>query len=811
MSVSKMEQPKVGVFLSDCGKQLSEILDFDALTNFVKGVPNVALIARGSEFWRGKGLQTIVDAVKSGKINRVVVAENITKISDVNIAQAVENAGLNSYLVEVLDIKDHCAWPHRNAPKEATEKAKAMLLSAIERAKLLEPIEKLEFPALKSALVIGGGIGGMQTAVDLTDLGFEVKLIEKQPFLGGLAARAGRFFPTDDCAICIQPPSSDVKTITHTSRKCVYRSGFSEIPNLNILTNSSVVAVEGVPGNYKVTVEKKPRYVDPDKCVACDKCVSVCPVEAPDEYNSNMTNRKAIYINVPAVHPQVYVIDEDACKFNDCAKCVSVCPTNAIDLDQKPEQVTFNVGSIIVATGFKEFDASVIKEYHYDEYPDVITNLELARMIDGFGPTGGEIVRPSDGKPAKKIVFVQCAGSRDRRYNPYCSGICCMISLKNASLIKETNPEAEVSICYIDIRTTGREHEYYYERARDMGIKFIKGRPTEIYADEDKGKLIVDVEDALLKRFLDLEADLVVLATSMVPPEGTSELAKMLDIDLEADGFFKEYNAKLRPTETKQKGIFLCGGATFPKDAPTASLHAHSAALKTAKFLNSGKIVKDLRTAFINDEYCGDCEFCPVMCPFGAITLEPTTENHFVARVNDLLCEGCGVCVGTCPLNAIELKNSKQNQIAAQIDALLSVNGTSKPLVLAICCQECGHTAVDSSGMAKMEYPANVRVIKVPCAGIVRVNQILDAFKAGAQGVMIVGCKTDGCHYEIGSENAEKKADSAKVLLKEYGIEPERLEMFKMIYIEGAQFAEAVQMMTDRVAKLGTLNLMGDS
>jgi heterodisulfide reductase subunit A len=432
-------------------------------------------------------------------------------------------------------------------------------------------------------------------------------------------------------------------------------------------------------------------------------------------------------------------------------------------------------------------------------------------MIDGFGPTGGEIVRPSDGKPAKKIVFVQCAGSRDRRYNPYCSGICCMISLKNASLVKEANPDAEVSICYIDIRTTGREHEYYYERARDMGIKFVKGRPTEIYADEEKGKLIVDVEDALLKRFLDLEADLVVLATSMVPPEGTAELAEMLNIDLEADGFFKEYNAKLRPTETKQRGVFLCGGATFPKDAPTASLHAHSAALKAAKFLNSGKLVKDLRTAFVNDEYCGDCEVCPVMCPFGAITLEPTTDDHFVARVNDLLCEGCGVCVGTCPLNAIELKNSKPNQMKAQMNALLSVNGTSKPLVLAICCQECGHTAVDSSGMAKMEYPANVRIIKVPCAGIVRVNQILDAFKAGAQGVMLVGCKTDGCHYEVGSEKAEKKADSTKILLKEYGIEPERLEMLKMVYIEGAQFAEAAKMMTERVAKMGQLKLMGDS
>lgn len=806
-----MEQPKIGVFLSDCGKQLSEILDFNALTSFVKAVPNVTLLARASEFWRGKGLQAIIDAVKSGKINRVVVAESLPKLSEVNIVEAVEKAGLNPYLVEVIDLKDHCAWPHRETPKEATEKAKAMLLAAIERAKLLEPIEKLEFPANKSALIIGGGIAGMQAAVDLTDLGFQVNLIEKTPFLGGLAARAGRFFPTDDCAICIQSPSSDVKTITHTSRKCVYRSGFSEIPNLNILTNSRVVAVEGVPGNYTVTLEKKPRYVDESKCVSCDKCTTVCPVEVPDEYNAKLKTRKAIYMNIPNVHPPVYVIDESACKFHDCTKCVEVCPTNAVDLDQKPEQITLNVGSIVVATGFREFDSSAIKEYHYDDYPDVITNLELARMIDGFGPTGGAIVRPSDGKPAKKIVFIQCVGSRDRRYNPWCSGICCMISLKHASLVKSAVPDADVSICYIDIRTTGREHEYYYERAREMGIKFVKGRPTEILKDAETGKLIVDVEDALLNRFLDLEADLVVLAPAMIPAEGTKELAEILGIELDTDGFFKEYNAKLRPTETKQRGIYLCGGTTFPKDAPTASLHAHSAAMKATKLLISGKIVKDQRTAVINEDYCGDCEFCPVTCPYGAISLEPTTEDHFVARVNDLLCEGCGVCVGTCPLNAIELRHSRPNQMRAQMTALMSVNGTSKPLVLAICCQECGHTAVDSSGMAKMQYPANVRVMKVPCAGILRVNQILEAFKAGAQGVMVVGCKSDGCHYEVGSQNAEKKMDLAKVLLKEYGIEPERLEMFKMVFIEGDQFAEAAQMMTERVTKLGPLKIMENS
>ncbi len=800
-----MAETKVGVFLSDSGKEISEILDFNAITNFVKTVSGVTLVARGSEFWQGEGLKAIVNAIRDNKVNRIVIAETLPKLSEVKIAQKVDEAGLNPYLMEYLDLKDHCAWPHRDKPSEATDKAKAMLLGAIERAKTLEPLQKLEFPVLGSTLVIGGGIAGMQTAIDLADLGFDVELIEKEPFLGGLASRAGRFFPTDDCAICIQPSTSDVKTISHTSRKCVYRSGFTEIPNLNISTNSRVIAVEGSPGNYKVTVAKKPRYVNESKCIRCDKCTAVCPVEVPDEYNAKLATRKAIYINVPSVHPPVYAIDESVCKFHDCAKCVAVCPTNAIELTQKPEQKNLNVGSIVLATGFQEFDSSIIKEYHYKDYPDVITNLELARMIDGFGPTGGAIIRPSNGKPAKKIVFIQCVGSRDQRYKLYCSSICCMISLKHASLIKTAHPEAEVSMCYIDMRTTGREHEYYYERAREMGIKFVKGRPTEITKSAETGKLSVDVEDALLHRFLDLEADLVVLAPAMIPAEGTEELATLLRLDLDIDGFFKEYNAKLRPTETKLRGIYICGGATFPKDAPTSSLQAHSAAMKAAKFLNNGKIEKDQRTAVVDEEYCGDCEFCPVTCPYGAINLVPTSEDHFVAQISDLQCEGCGVCVGTCPLNAIELRHSRPNQMRAQMEGLMTVNGAGKPAILAICCSECGHTAVDSSGMARMKYPANVRVMKVPCTGVLQVHQFLEAFKAGAQGVMVVGCKSDGCHYEVGSQKAERKVELAKVLLNEYGIDPERLEMFKMVFIEGDKFAEAAHMMTERVEKLGRL------
>ena len=344
-----------------------------------------------------------------------------------------------------------------------------------------------------------------------------------------------------------------------------------------------------------------------------------------------------------------------------------------------------------------------------------------------------------------------------------------------------------------------------------MGVKFVKGRPSEISRDPETGRLIVDVEDELLKRFLELDADLVVLAPAMVPAEGTKELAEILGLELEEDGFFKEYNAKLRPTETKLRGMYLCGGATFPKDAPTTSLHAHSAAMKAAKFLITGKIVKDQRTAVVNEEYCGDCEFCPVTCPYGAISLEPTSEDHIVARISDLLCEGCGICVGTCPLNAIELRHSRPNQMLAQMKALMSINGTSKPLILTICCSECGHAAVDSSGMAMMQYPANVRVMKVPCTGILQVHQFLEAFKVGAQGVMVVGCKSDGCHYEVGSQQAEKKVALARMLLKEYGIEPERLEMFNMVYIEGDKFAEAARTMTDRLKKLGKLQLMEGS
>jgi heterodisulfide reductase subunit A len=753
----KMERVRVGVFLSDCGGQITKTLNFTELMNHVEKIEGVVYVKQNEEFCSEAGMQIIKDAIHNNSLNRVVVSVDEPVTCMVKIRDTIQDVGLNPYLVEVVNLKEHCASPHSKEPANATKKAKVMLLAAVEKVKLQEPIETLEFPVRKSTLIIGGGLAGMQTAIDLTDMGFQVTLVERLPVIGGMSACVGRFYPTDDCAPCIASPSCNLSGITNTSRKCIYRSGFSEIPNLTILTKSDVVEVEGVPGDYHVTIEQR-------------------------LYRTRST----------VGYPPLFITDRH----------LMAAEKLTFGFKGKTERITLNIGTIIVATGFDAFDPTGIKEYNYGVYPDVIDHVELARMLHNFGPTKGALIRPSDQKKAKSIVMIQCVGSRDQRYHAYCSSICCMIGLKHALIIKERFPDVDIKMCYIDIRSWGREHEEnYYEKAREAGVKFVKGRPTEVMRDPSTGSLIVNVEDALLGEFLGLEADLVVLSTAFEPAQGTPELAEILGLELDDDGFFKEYNAKLRPTETKLRGIYICGAATFPKDAPTTSLHASSAALKAAKFMTAGKYVKDATTAMINSDLCGDCEFCPVMCPYSAIHLEERND-HVVATVEDSQCEGCGICVGTCPLNAIELRHLTESQIVVQIKALVS-DGENDRKVLAFCCSECGGTVLDSVGIAGLDYPSNVRVIKVPCTGILKVHHFLSAFQAGADAVMVVGCKEDGCHYETGSKKAKMKVDFSKRLLRLYGIEPERLEMFFNVYTEGTDFVEEANAMTQLVDKLG--------
>jgi heterodisulfide reductase subunit A len=752
MEAISMEDVKIGVFLSHCNKQLLEILDFPELLKYIQSLPDVVVAAQNDEYVQDTGIQTIAAAVKSKKLTHVVVSACDAITSMIRLRKALKDVGMNPYCVEVLNLREHCALPHRNDPQGATEKAKAMLLAAVDKMKLQAPIETLEFPINKSTLIIGGGIAGIQSAIDLTDLGFQVDLVEREPTLGGIAAKAGRFFPTDDCALCVQSPSCNLEGITNTSRKCLYRSGFSELPNLSIYTNSHITGITGNPGDYQVTVERG----------------------------------KASSSSIVEYYPPIYSLSESTVA------------------QEGTETITLNPGTIIIATGFEEFDISAVKEYNYGVYPDVVTQLELAEMLDPFGPTNGVLLRHSDKKEAKNIVMIQCAGSRDQRYNAYCSSICCMIGLKHALMIKERIPDADVKMCYIDIRSWGREHEEnYYEKAREVGVKFVKGRPTEVMRDPSTGSLVVDTEDALLGEFLSLEADLVVLSTAFVPAAGTQELADLFGLDLGDDGFFKEYNAKLRPTETKLRGIYICGGATFPKDAPTTSLHASSAALKAAKFMTAGKYVKDATTAVIDSELCGDCEFCPVMCPYGAIRLEEDGD-HIVATVDDVKCNSCGICAGTCPKNAITIQGLTEDQIMAQITALLQ-HAPEDGTVLAFSCAECGFTAIDTAGMAPAEYPANVRVLKVPCTGTLKVHHFLSAFKNGADAVMVVGCKPDGCHYEVGSETAKRRVELTKKILDLYGLGSTRLEMFHNISIEGKDFVSEANAMLKQAQTLGSI------
>ena len=754
-----MDKPRVGVFLSNCDGQINKTLNFKELIKYANGLAGIVYVKQNKEFSSAAGLNLIKEAIKTNDLNRVVVSADELITSMVKISQAVQDVGLNPYLLEVLYLKEHCALPHKKEPANATKKAKAMILAAVEKVKLQEPIKTLEFPVRKSTLIIGGGLAGMQAAIDLTDMGFQVTLVERLPVLGGMSSYAGKFFPTDDCAPCVESPSCGLNGITNTSRKCIYRSGFSEIPNLNILTNSDIVAVEGVPGDYKVTVEKR-----------------LIRLHSPSAYPPPFIS----------LHQQTHAMKQ------------------IFEYKGKKERITLDVGTIIVATGFELYDPSNIKEYNYGVYPDIIDQLALARMLNGFGLTKGSLIKPSDGSQVNKVIMIQCVGSRDERYNTYCSSICCMIALKHAKLIKEKFPEIEVNICYIDIRSGGKGHEDYYEEARELGVKFVKGRPSEVFLDPETEKLIVDVEDALLGKFLELDADLVVLSSAFVPSTGTEKLAEVLGLDLSEDGFFKEYNAKLRPTETKQRGIYISGANTYPKDTPTTSLHASSAALKAAKFMRTGVITKDQKTALIDSDLCGDCEFCPVICPYEAISLKQLDDEHLVAEVNELLCEGCGTCVGTCPVNAIELRHLSEKQILAQINSLVSDGGKDLK-VLAFCCSECGGTVLDSAGMAGLQYPSNVRAIKVPCTGMLKISHYLEAFNAGADAVMVIGCKEDGCHYEAGSEKAKIKVDFTKRLLGLYGIAPERIEMFFNVYIEGLDFVNEAKAMTEIVEKLGPL------
>jgi len=646
------EEPRIGVFVCHCGLNIAGVIDVKKVVEEAAKLPHVVHAEDYIYMCSAPGQELIKKAIVEKKLNAVVVAACTPTMHYETFARAVEAAGLNRYRLEMAAIREFSSWVHPDK-KKATEKAMKLVKAAVAKVAGNSSLDPIKSKVVKKALVIGGGIAGITAALDLANAGIPVVLVEKSPSIGGKMAMLSETFPTLDCAQCILTPK-----MAEVARH----------PLVRIYANSEVVDASGYVGNFKVKILQRARYVRVADCRLCGFCERVCPVKAPSEFNRELSERKAIYIPFPQAIPSAYVIDRANCKHwvDGCERCLKVCPTKAIDFNDGDKLVEEEVGAIIVATGYELFPAEKLREYGYGVYRDVIDSLQFERILSAGGPTRGSILRPSDGKPVKKVVFIQCAGSRDVNYLEYCSKICCMYTAKHALIFKERVPDGEAYVFYIDIRAAGKGYEEFIKRVQEeFQVNYIRGRVNRVYRDPKTGEMVVVGFDTLTGQVVTVKADLVVLATGLVPTL-PRELASKLRIQLDKYGFAQEVHPKLRPVETVTSGVFICGVIHAPKDIAETVAQASAAAAKTMELLSSEFIVKEPLVAVVDRDLCSGCRVCTGICPYGAI--------EFVdgkAKVNELLCEGCGACVVACPSRAIELRNYLTKQLVEMVRAVV--------------------------------------------------------------------------------------------------------------------------------------------
>jgi len=645
------EEPRIGVYVCHCGINISGVVDINAVKDYAAALPNVVVSEEYKYFCADPGQEMIQKDIKEKGVNRVVVAACSPRLHEPTFRRCVREAGLNPFLFEFANIREHNSWVHMREHEAATEKAKDLTRIAVAKARLLEPLTAEKVSVKDTTLVIGGGVAGIQAALDLGDMGFKTYLVEKQPTISGRMGQLDKTFPTLDCSMCILAPKM-VDVGKHD--------------NIELLSYSEVKKVDGYIGNFKVTVERKPRYISEELCVGCGSCADVCPIEIPNYFDEGIGMVKAAYIPFPQAVPLITTIDKDYCI--ECNLCDQICERGAVQHDQEAEEVELEVGTIIVATGFNQFDATEKPEYGYGDYTNVITGLELERQINASGPTEGKVLKPSDGQKPESVAFILCVGSRDEKVgNEYCSRVCCMHVMKNSQLIKDKKPDTEVVIYYMDIRAFGKGFEEFYKRSQEKyGIKFIRGRPGMVLENPDE-TLTVRSEDSLLGKVTEYNYDMVVLAAGLVPPAGAEELRQTIGLSKSADGFLMEAHPKLRPVDTLTEGVFIAGVAQGPKDIPDSVAQASGAAARAAIPMVKGEVEIEPIVAVVDENLCIGCALCVELCPYGALSRE---EGHAV--INIALCHGCGTCAAACPSGAMDQNHFKMNQIMAQIEAALS-------------------------------------------------------------------------------------------------------------------------------------------
>ena len=660
---------RIGVFVCHCGTNIAGTVDVAAVAQALKNEPGVVFSTDYQYMCSQAGQNIIKDAVKEHKLTGIVVCSCSPRMHEATFRKTAAAAGLNPYMVEIANIREQCSWVHKEMPI-GTEKAIILGKAAVAKVNLNAPLTPGESPVTKRALVIGGGIAGIQTALDIADAGFPVDIVETKPTIGGKMAQLDKTFPTLDCAACILTPKMvDV----------------AQNEKIRIFSYSEVTDVKGFVGNFDVTIKRKARYVKEEVCTGCGACTEKCPQKrVPNEFNLGMDNRHAIYIPFAQAVPKVATIDPAHCtmlKSGKCGLCSKVCTAGAIDYEAKDEYIEEKYGAIVAATGFNPISMDKFDEFAYSQSKDVITSLELERLMNAAGPTGGTLLRPSDGEHPHTIVFVQCVGSRceacAEKGKEYCSKICCMYTAKHSMLIRDKYPDTDVYVFYIDVRTPGKNFDEFYRRAvEEYGVHYIKGMVGKV--SPEGGKLKVQASDLIDGKQLHIDADLVVLAAAIEPDKSARPLATMLTASMDTNAFFTEAHPKLRPVESPTAGVFLSGACQGPKDIPETVAQAGAAASKVIGLLCKDKLTGNPCVAHSNEMMCNGCSTCEKVCPYGAITYvdkefrmpDRTTKVRRVAVVNEAVCQGCGACTVACMSGAMDLRGFTNKQIMAEVDAI---------------------------------------------------------------------------------------------------------------------------------------------
>lgn len=655
-----MTEERVGVYVCHCGHNIAGTVDVEDVAEWAKDQPNVT-ISKDYKFMCSSLGQELIEAdIKENDLTRVVVAACSPHMHEPTFRGACSRAGMNPYLMEMANIREHASWVHADDKDGATDKAKAIVSGSIRRALELEPLEPTQAPINPTTMVVGGGIAGINTALEIATAGFQVIMVEREPSIGGHMAQLDKTFPTLDCSACILTPKMfDV----------------GNHPNIDLLTYSEVEHVDGYIGNFTVRVRKKARQINTEDCTGCGDCWERCPAKVVDDvFEAGLGYRTAVYRPFPQAVPKYPVIDRENClyyKKGTCKACEKFCPTGAIDFEEEDEIINVNVGNIVLATGYKVFDPRRIPQYGYGRLANVFTSMEFERMVNAAGPTEGKVVLRDGVTSPKSVAIVHCVGSRDDRLNTYCSATCCMAALKFAHLVNEKT-EAEVYNFYIDMRTAFKDYEEFYHRVLDEGAHMIRGRVSEVTDAArllgEEGKLIVQAEDTMIGIQRRIPVDMVILMAAMESQEDANEVAHRFGIGCSMAGFFTERHPKLDPIATMTDGVFIAGACQGPKDIPESVSQGAAAAARVLSLIGRGQVEIEPIRASINEEKCSGCRICNTMCPYNAIDY---IEDQGVSRVNAALCKGCGTCVASCPSGIISGQHFTNEAIMAQIEGML--------------------------------------------------------------------------------------------------------------------------------------------